>query len=75
MERQINDVCPFDTQPCLYASSEYYTPIPNAVEDATKEEKEMISQLKKQYDKDTFVRWDHILNTLSDRLYNLYISI
>ena len=49
------------------------TPIPNTTEDTTKEEKERIAQLKKKHDEDTFVLQDHILNTLSDRLYHFYI--
>ena len=42
---------------------------------ATKEEKEGIAQLKKKCDKNTFACQDHILHTLSDRLYDLYTSI
>ena len=51
------------------------TQIPNAAEDASKEEKEKVSQLKKKHDEDTFACRGHILNTLSDRLYDLYMSI
>ena len=51
------------------------TQIPNTVEDASKGEKERVTQLKKKRDEDTFACRGHILNTLSDKLYDLYISI
>ena len=51
------------------------TPISNPTEDVSKEEKERIAKLKKMRNKDNFVCWCHILNTLSNRLYNLYMLI
>ncbi|XP_072066951.1 uncharacterized protein [Arachis hypogaea] len=51
------------------------TPIVDAAENVTPEEKEKIVQLKKKRDEDTFACRGHILNTLSDRLYDLYMSI
>ncbi|XP_072077921.1 uncharacterized protein [Arachis hypogaea] len=51
------------------------TPIADAAENVTPEEKEKIVQLKKKRDEDTFACRGHILNTLSDRLYDLYMSI
>ena len=51
------------------------TLIPNVAEDASKEEKESVAQLKKKCDEDTFACRGHILNTLSNKLYDLYISI
>ncbi|XP_072058273.1 uncharacterized protein [Arachis hypogaea] len=49
--------------------------IANAAENSTPEEKEKIVQLKKKRDEDTFACRCHILNTLFDRLYDLYMSI
>ncbi|XP_072054921.1 uncharacterized protein [Arachis hypogaea] len=51
------------------------TPIADAAENSTLEEKEKIVQFKKKRDEDTFACRGHILNTLSDRLYDLYMSI
>ncbi|XP_016196215.1 peptidyl-prolyl cis-trans isomerase E-like [Arachis ipaensis] len=51
------------------------TPIADEAENSTPEEKEKIVQLKKKRDEDTFTCRGHILNTLSDRLYDLYMSI
>ncbi|XP_072074086.1 uncharacterized protein [Arachis hypogaea] len=49
--------------------------IANAAENSTPKEKEKIVQLKKKHDEDTFSCRGHILNTLFDRLYDLYMSI
>ena len=51
------------------------TPILDAAKDATKEEKVKVAQLKKKHDKDTFACRGHILNTSSNRLYDIYMSI
>ena len=51
------------------------TPIPNAAKDAFKEEKKRVTQLRKKHDEDTFACGGHILNILSDKFYDLYMSI
>jgi len=49
--------------------------IPEASQDATSEEKTKVADLKKKRQEDEFVCRGHILNTLSDRLYDLYMPI
>ena len=51
------------------------TPILDAAKDVAKEEKVKVAQLKKKHDKDTFACLCYILNTSSNRLYDLYMLI
>jgi len=49
--------------------------IPKVSQDATPEEKAKVTDLKKKRQEDEFVCRGHILNTLSDHLYDLYMPI
>ena len=49
--------------------------IPKVSQEATPEQKANVANLKKKREEDEFVCHEHILNTLSGRLYNLNIPI
>ncbi|PKI56045.1 hypothetical protein CRG98_023563 [Punica granatum] len=50
-------------------------PLEDPAPDATPEEIAKVVELKKKREEDKFTCRGHILNTLSDRLYDLYMSM
>ncbi|PKI67163.1 hypothetical protein CRG98_012412 [Punica granatum] len=58
-----------------YVLDQNLQPLEDPAPDATPEEIAKVAELKKKREEDKFTCRGHILNTLSDRLYDLYMSM
>ncbi|PKI45056.1 hypothetical protein CRG98_034557 [Punica granatum] len=59
----------------VYVLNPNLQPLEDPAPDATPEEIAKVAELKKKREEDKFTCHGHILNTLSDRLYDLYMSM